>query len=59
MYINLLLIYTSHFIVWQDYKTAFRYTAGSSLEHIKERLYMFIVLEVINLKGEFYYNIED
>jgi hypothetical protein len=59
MYINLLLIYTSHFIIWQDYKTAFRNATGSSLEHIRERLYMFIVSEVINSKGEFYYNIDD
>jgi hypothetical protein len=48
MYINLLLIYTSHFIVWQDYETALRNAAGSSLEHIRERLCMFIVSEVIN-----------
>jgi hypothetical protein len=59
MHTNLLLIYTSNFIVWQDYKTAFRNVAGSSLEHIRERLCMFIVSEVINPKGEFYYNIED
>jgi hypothetical protein len=59
MHINLLLIHTSYFIVWQDYKTAFRNATGSSLEHIRERLCMFIILEVINPKGEFYYNIED
>jgi hypothetical protein len=59
MHINLLLIHTSHFIVWQNYETVFRNTAGSSVEHIRERLCMFIVSEVINLKGEFYYNIED
>jgi hypothetical protein len=59
MHINLLLIHTSNFIVWQDYKTTFRNTAGSSLEHIIERLCMFIVLEVINLNGEFYYNIKE
>jgi hypothetical protein len=54
MYINLVLIHTAHFIVRQDYKTAFRNAAGSSLEHIRERLCMFIVSEVINPKGEFY-----
>jgi hypothetical protein len=59
MYINLVLIHTAHFIVRQDYKTAFRNAAGSSLEHIRERICMFIVSEVINPKGEFYYNIED
>jgi hypothetical protein len=59
MYINLLLIHTSHFIVWQDNETAFMNTVGSSLEHIRERLCMFIVSEFINSKGEFYYNIED
>jgi hypothetical protein len=52
MHINLLLIHNSHFIVWQDYETAFRNATGSSLEHIRERLCMFIILEVINLKGE-------
>jgi hypothetical protein len=43
MDINLLLIHTSHFIMWQDYETAFRNTAGSSLKHIRERLCIFIV----------------
>jgi hypothetical protein len=43
----------------QDYKTAFKNTAGSSLEHIRERLCMFIVSKAINSEGEFYYNIED
>jgi hypothetical protein len=59
MHINLLLIHTSHFIVWQDYKTAFRNATSSSLEYIRERLCMLIVSEVINQNGEFYYNIED
>jgi hypothetical protein len=59
MHINLLLIYTSHFIVWQDYETTFRNIADSSLEHIRERLFMFIISEVIYPKGGFYYNIED
>jgi hypothetical protein len=44
--------------MWQDYETAFMITAGSSLKHIRERLCMSIVLEVINPNGEFYYNIE-
>jgi hypothetical protein len=59
MHINLLLIHTSHFIVWQDYENAFRNATGFGLKHIRERLCMFIVLEVINQKGEFYYNIDD
>jgi hypothetical protein len=59
MHINLLLIHTSHFIVWQDYKTAFRNATCSSLEHIGKRLCMFIVSELIDPKGEFYYDIED
>jgi hypothetical protein len=59
MYINLLLIHTSHFIVWQDCENAFRNVVDSSLEHIRERLAAFIVSEVINTKGEFYFNIED
>jgi hypothetical protein len=59
MHINLLLIHASHFIMSQDYKTAFKNTAGSSLEHIRERLCMFIVSKAINSEGEFYYNIED
>jgi hypothetical protein len=45
--------------MWQDYETAFRNATGSSLEYIRERLCMFIISEVINPKGEFYYNIED
>jgi hypothetical protein len=48
-----LLIHTSHFIVWQDYETAFRNATDSNLEHIRKRLCMFIVSEVINQKGEF------
>jgi uncharacterized membrane protein len=59
MHINLLLIHTSHFIVWQDYETAFSNAADSSLEYIRERLCMFIVSKIINPKGEFYYNIEN
>jgi hypothetical protein len=59
MHINLLLINTSHFIVSQDYEIAFRNAAGSSLEHIRERLCMLLVSEVINPKGKFYCNIGD
>jgi hypothetical protein len=59
MHINLLLIHTSHFIVWWDYETAFRNLVGFGLEHIRERLCMFIISEVINSKGDFYYNIDD
>ncbi len=55
MHINLLLIHTSHFIMWQDSETAFRNAAGSSLEHIRESLVVFIVLEVISTMGEFYF----
>jgi hypothetical protein len=59
MHVNLLLIHISHFIMWQDYETAFRNATGSSLEHIRERLCMFIISGVINPNEEFYYNIED
>jgi hypothetical protein len=51
MHINLLLIHISHFIVWRDYETAFKNAVGSSLEHIRERICMFIVSKVINQKG--------
>jgi hypothetical protein len=57
MHINLLLIYTSHFIVWQDYQNVFISAAGSSLEHNRERLAAFIVSQVISLKGECYFSI--
>jgi hypothetical protein len=57
MHINLLLKHTYHFIVWQDYQNAFINAAGSSLEHIRERLAVFIVLQVINPKGEFHFRI--
>jgi hypothetical protein len=33
------------------------YRVGSSLEHIRERLSVFIVSEVISLKGEFYFKL--
>jgi hypothetical protein len=57
MHINILLIHHSHFIVWQYYENAF--TRGSSFEHIREGVAIFIVSEVIDPKGEFYYNIEN
>jgi hypothetical protein len=57
MHINLLLIHTSHFIVWQDYQNAFINAAGSSLEHIRERLAAFIMSQIISPKGEFHYSI--
>jgi hypothetical protein len=57
MHINILLMHTSHFIVWQDYQNAFINTAGSSLKHIIERLAAFIVLEVISSNREFHFNL--
>jgi hypothetical protein len=47
MHINLLLIHTSYFIVWQDYEPIFRNAVGYSLEHSKERQCMLIVSKVI------------
>jgi hypothetical protein len=52
MHINLLLIHTSHFVVWQDCQNAFINTVGPSLEHIRERLAGFIVSQVISTKEE-------
>jgi hypothetical protein len=57
MHITLLLIHTSLFIVFQDYQNIFINAAGSSLEHIRERLAAFIVSQVINPKGEFHFGI--
>jgi hypothetical protein len=57
MHINLLLIHTSHFVMWQDYQNTFINAAGSSLEHIREMLVAFIVSQVISLKGGFYFSI--
>jgi hypothetical protein len=57
MHINLLLIHTSHFIMWQDYQNAFINAAGSSLEHIRERPSAFIISEVISPKGEFHFKL--
>jgi hypothetical protein len=54
MHIHLLLIHTSHFIV-EDYENAFINKAVSSLEHIRERLAVFIVSKVISPKKEFYF----
>jgi hypothetical protein len=57
MHINLLLIHTSHFIVWQDYKNTFINVAGSSIEQIRERLAAFSMLQIISPKGEFHCSI--
>jgi hypothetical protein len=57
MHIYLLLIHTSHFIVWEDYQNAFINAAGSRLEPIRERLASFIVLEVISPKREFHFSL--
>jgi hypothetical protein len=57
MHINLLLIHTSYFIMWQDYQNAFIKAAGSNLERIRERLAAFIVSQVISPKGEFHFSI--
>jgi hypothetical protein len=56
MHINLLLMHTSHFIVWQDYQHVFINVAGSSLERIRERLSAFIISKVISPKEEFISN---
>jgi hypothetical protein len=48
MHFNLLLIHTSHFIMWQDYQNVFINLAGSSLEHNRERLATFIISEIIS-----------
>jgi hypothetical protein len=49
---HLLLI---HFLVisWQDYDIEFINKNGSSLKHIRERIAEFLVMQVINPKGEF------
>jgi hypothetical protein len=57
MHINLLLMHTSHFIMWQDYQNTFIIAAGSSLEHIRERLAAFIVSQIISPKEEFHCSI--
>jgi hypothetical protein len=43
--------------MWQDYQNAFINAAGSSLEHIRERLAAFILSEVISPKGEFHFKL--
>jgi hypothetical protein len=58
MHINLLLIHISHFIVWQDYQNVFISTVGSSLEHIRETLAVFIVSEFNSPKGQFYFSLQ-
>jgi hypothetical protein len=57
MHINLLLIHTFHFFVWQDYQNTFINVTGSSLEHIRERLATFIMSQIISPKGEFHFSI--
>jgi hypothetical protein len=51
---HLLLI---HFLVisWQDYDVEFINKNGSSLEHIREKITEFLVMQVIDPKGEFYF----
>jgi hypothetical protein len=58
MHINLLLIHTSHFIVWQNYQNTYISTVGSSLEHIRERLAVFIISKVNSPKGQFYFSLQ-
>jgi hypothetical protein len=41
-----------HILSWQDYENAFINALASSLEHIRERLAVFIVLEVISPNRE-------
>jgi hypothetical protein len=51
---HLLLI---HFLVisWQDYDIEFINKKSFSLEHIRERIAEFLVTQVIDPKGEFYF----
>jgi hypothetical protein len=51
---HLLLI---HFpvISWQDYDVEFINKNGSSLEHTRERIAEFLVMQVTDLKGEFHF----
>jgi hypothetical protein len=58
MHFNLLLIHTSHFIVWQDYQNVFINLAGSSLEHNRERLATFIISEIISPNKEFHFKLQ-
>jgi hypothetical protein len=57
MHINLLLIHSSYFIMWQNYQNTFINAAGSNLKHIKEGLSVFIVSEVISPKEEFHFKL--
>jgi hypothetical protein len=57
MHINILIIHTSHFIMWQDYRNAFINTTSFRLMHIRERLAAFIVSQVISPNGEFHFSI--
>jgi hypothetical protein len=53
---HLLLI---HFLVisWQDYDVKFINKKGSSLEHIRERISEFLVMQVIDPKEEFIWGV--
>jgi hypothetical protein len=42
---------------WQDYENTFINVAGSSLEHIRERLAAFIVSEIFSPNGEFHFKL--
>jgi hypothetical protein len=55
MHIHLLLIHTSHFIL-TGYENTFINVQGSNIEHIREMLAGFIIMEVIGRKGEFHYS---
>jgi hypothetical protein len=46
-----------HFLIisWQDYDVEFINKKGTSLKHIKERITEFLVTQVIDPKGEFYF----
>jgi hypothetical protein len=57
MHINLLLIHTLHFIVWQEYQNNFINATGPSLVQNRERLAAFIVSEIISPNGEFHFNL--
>jgi hypothetical protein len=51
---HLLLI---HFLIisCQDYDTEFINKNGSSLEHVSERIAEFLVMQIIDPKGEFHF----
>jgi hypothetical protein len=47
-----------HFLVisWQDYDVEFINKNGSNLEHIRERIAEFLIMQVIDPKGEFHFD---